>query len=294
MLRRTISAIATVFTLIFVATFSPIVQNVNRRRRKNAPETRSDTDHQPYKIPRKELENPKGFDDYSFNKIIRDNFAGNAAPERENRSREEDEEIDEILKGIASLMNEERSRMYRSFLDEELMSREGNEDAFFNHHYITPRITESKIVTRNINVRGRFFHAARCFFSLHGWTKARNCRKIILVMLIKNAYFLITTFGFIAAFVALITSIINKDKAVAKIIAIVSGIYLAYIPLLFILVNNLHLSIGLEILFVLAANVVAAIIYIIAIGISYNYRRYPCSPTSNYYVICLSVEFYRH
>ena len=152
MLRRTISAIATVFTLIFVATFSPIVQNVNRRRRKNAPETRSDTDHQPYKIPRKELENPKGFDDYSFNKIIRDNFAGNAAPERENRSREEDEEIDEILKGIASLMNEERSRMYRSFLDEELMSREGNEDAFFNHHYITPRITESKIVTRNINV----------------------------------------------------------------------------------------------------------------------------------------------
>ena len=152
MLRRTIETIATVFTLLFIATFSPIVQHVNRRRRKNAPETSSAMEYHPYKIPRKELENPKGFDDYSFNKIIRDNFAGKAASEREDRSREEDEEIDEILKGIASLMNEERSRMYRSFLDEELLSREGNEDAFFNHHYITPRITESKIVTRNVNV----------------------------------------------------------------------------------------------------------------------------------------------
>ena len=100
-------------------------------------------------------------------------------------------------------------------------------------------------------------------------------------MLIKNAYFLITTFGFIAAFVALITSIVNKDKTVAKIIAIVSGIYLAYIPLLFILVNNLHLSIGLEILFVLAANVVAAIIYIIAIGISLYKKQHGKKLTKN-------------
>jgi hypothetical protein len=153
MLRRTISAFATVFTLIFIATFSPIIPHFNRRRRKNAPETSSAMEYHPYKIPRKELENPKGFEDYTFNRIIRDNFGGKAASERKNRSREEDEEINGILWEIARSMHREViSLMDEMNTREELMSREGNGDAFFNHRYITPRITESKIVTRNVNV----------------------------------------------------------------------------------------------------------------------------------------------
>ena len=153
MLRRTaISTITAVF-LIFIAIISPIIPRINRRRRKNAPETSSAMEHHPYKIPRKELENPKGFEDYSFNRIIRDNFGGKAASERKNRSREEDEEINGTLWEIArSMHGEVISLMDEMKAHEELMSREGNEDTFFNHRRITPRIIESKIVTRNVNV----------------------------------------------------------------------------------------------------------------------------------------------
>lgn len=153
MLRRTaISTIAAVF-LIFIAIISPIVPHFNRRRRKNAPETSSDTVYRPHKIPRKELENPKGFEDYSFNRIIRDNFGGKAASERKNRSREEDEEINGTLREIARSMHREViSLMDEMNAREELMSREGNGDEFFNRRYIAPRVIDSKNVMRNINV----------------------------------------------------------------------------------------------------------------------------------------------
>ena len=43
-----------------------------------------------------------------------------------------------------SLMDEMNAR-------KELMSRKESDDAFFSHHYITPKIIDSKIITRNIN-----------------------------------------------------------------------------------------------------------------------------------------------
>ena len=150
MLRK--NTIIAFFNFVIDMIFTLIDQRFNRSRENDA----SDEDYgitcHPYKTD-KELAEPSDLDDYSFNKTDGDNFVGHTALVREKRARKTAEEMSESVTIIARSMHREAmSLMDEMNAHEELMSREGNEDAFFNHHYITPRITESKIVTRNVNV----------------------------------------------------------------------------------------------------------------------------------------------
>ena len=150
MLRK--NTIIAFFNFVIDMIFTLIDQRFNRSRENDA----SDEDYgitcHPYKTD-KELAKPSDLDDYSFNKTDGDNFVGHTALVREKRARKTAEEMSESVTIIARSMHREvMSLIDKMNAHEELMSREGNEDAFFNHHYITPRITESKIVTRNVNV----------------------------------------------------------------------------------------------------------------------------------------------
>lgn len=147
MLRKNTVAL---FGFILTMIFTLIDQLLNGGRKNNAPDEDCSTKCYPYRTD-KELAKPSDLDDYSFNEI-HDNSVGHTTLVREKRARKVAEEMSASVAVIARSMHREAmSLMDEMNAHEELMSREESEDAFFNHHYITPRIIDSKIITRNIN-----------------------------------------------------------------------------------------------------------------------------------------------
>lgn len=127
-----------------------IDQCLNRSRENGASDEDYGITYHPYGID-KELAKPSDLDDYSFNEI-RDNSVDHTTLVREKQARKEAEGMSETVAVIARSMHREMSLMDEMNAHEELMSREGNGDEFFNHRYIAPRAIDSKIVTRNVNV----------------------------------------------------------------------------------------------------------------------------------------------
>lgn len=127
-----------------------IDQCLNRSRENGASDEDYGITYHPYGID-KELAKPSDPDDYFFNEI-HDNSVGHTTLAREKRARKVAEEMSASVAVIArSMHGEAMSLMDEINAHEELMSREESEDAFFNHHYIAPKIIDSKIITRNIN-----------------------------------------------------------------------------------------------------------------------------------------------
>ena len=127
-----------------------IDQCLNRGRENGASDEDYGITYHPYGID-KELAKPSDPDDYFFNEI-HDNSVGHTTLAREKRARKVAEEMSASVAVIARSMHREAMGLMDEMnAHEELMSREESEDAFFNHHYITPRIIDSKIITRNIN-----------------------------------------------------------------------------------------------------------------------------------------------
>lgn len=127
-----------------------IDQCLNRSRENGASDEDYGITYHPYGID-KEFAKPSDLDDYSFNEI-RDNSVDHTTLVREKQARKEAEGMSETVAVIARSMHREMSLMDEMNAHEELMSREGNGDEFFNHRYIAPRAIDSKIVTRNVNV----------------------------------------------------------------------------------------------------------------------------------------------
>lgn len=126
-----------------------IDQCLNRSRENGASDEDYGITYHPYGID-KELAKPSDLDDYSFNEI-RDNSVSHTTLVREKRARKVDDEMSASVAVIARSMHREMSLMDEMNVHEELMSRKESEDTFFNHHYISPKIIDSKIITRNIN-----------------------------------------------------------------------------------------------------------------------------------------------
>ena len=137
------------FNFVIDMIFTLIDQCLDRSRKNGASDEDYVITYHPYGID-KELAKPSDLDDYSFNEI-HDNSVGHTTLVREKRARKVAEEMSASVAVIARSMHREMSLMDEMNAHEELMTREESEYAFINHHYIAPKIIDSKIITRNIN-----------------------------------------------------------------------------------------------------------------------------------------------